>query len=198
MKYPEELVEEVRLRSDIVDVVGSCVKLQKKGSSYFGLCPFHSEKSPSFSVSPQKQIFYCFGCGVGGNVFSFVMKYENFTFLEALQHLADRAGVKLPEMEMSKEAKAREAKKTQILEANREAAAYFCYQLKAKHGEAGLDYLKGRGLSDETLKHFGLGFSNMTSNDLSLYLKSKGFSDEIIREAGLATYDEKYGMQDKF
>ncbi|MBO7600714.1 MAG: DNA primase [Lachnospiraceae bacterium] len=198
MKYPEEIVEEVRLRNDIVDVVGSRVKLQRKGSSYFGLCPFHSEKSPSFSVSPSKQIFYCFGCGAGGNVISFVMKYENYTFQEAVKLLADRAGIKLPEVEYSKEQKEKEAKRTKILEANLEAAKYFYYQLRGKNGEAGLNYLKSRALTEETMNKFGLGFSLMTPNDLSLYLKSKGFTDEIIREAGLATFDEKYGMQDKF
>ena len=198
MRYPEELIEEVRLRNDIVDVVGSCVKIQRKGSSYFGLCPFHSEKSPSFSVSPSKQMYYCFGCGAGGNVISFVMNYENFTFQEAVKYLADRAGIKLPEIEYSKEQQAKEARRVRLLEANREAAAYFYYQLRHKPGEAGYRYLTGRGLSDETLNKFGLGFSCMTSNDLVKYLESKGFEDDIIREAGLASFDEKYGMQDKF
>ena len=198
MRYPEELIEEVRLRNDIVDVVGSCVKIQKKGSSYFGLCPFHSEKSPSFSVSPHKQMYYCFGCGAGGNVISFVMNYENFSFQEAVKYLADRAGIKLPEIEYTKEQRAKEARRVRLLEANREAAAYFYYQLRHKQGEAGYRYLTGRGLSDETLNKFGLGFSNVTSNDLVKYLESKGFDDDIIREAGLASFDEKYGMQDKF
>lgn len=198
MRYPEELVEEVRARNDIVDVVGSYVKIQRKGSSYFGLCPFHSEKSPSFSVSQNKQMYYCFGCGAGGNVISFVMNYENYSFQEAVKYLADRAGITLPEAEYSKEAKEKEARRMQILEANREAAKYFYYQLRNKNGEAGYRYLTGRKLSDETLNKFGLGFSCVTSNDLVKYLESKGFSDEIIRAAGLASYDEKYGMQDKF
>lgn len=198
MRYPEELVEEVRHRNDIVDVVGSYVKIQKKGSSYFGLCPFHSEKSPSFSVSPGKQMYYCFGCGAGGNVISFVMNYENYSFQEAVKYLADRAGVKLPEIEYSKEAKEKEARRTKLLEANFEAAKYFMFRLKDKSGEAGLKYLTGRGLSDETISKFGLGFSCMTSNDLVLYLESKGFPDDIIRDAGLASFDEKRGMQDKF
>ena len=99
MYYPEELVEEVRTRNDIVDVISGYVKLQRKGSSYFGLCPFHNEKSPSFSVSPGKQMYYCFGCGAGGNVLTFIMEYENYSFPEALKFLADRAGVKLPEQE---------------------------------------------------------------------------------------------------
>lgn len=198
MRYPAEVIEEVRLRNDIVDVVGSCVKIQKKGSSYFGLCPFHNEKSPSFSVSPQKQIFYCFGCGAGGNVFSFVQKYENYTFQEALKFLAERAGVTLPEAEFSAEQKAKETKRNKIYEVNLEAAKYFYYQLRNKNGENGMAYFKGRALTDETMNKFGLGFSLMTSNDLCQYLKKKGFSDEIIRESGLATFDEKRGMQDKF
>ena len=104
MYYSDEIIEEVRSRNDIVDVISTYVKLQKKGSSYFGLCPFHNEKSPSFSVSRQKQMYYCFGCGAGGNVFTFLMEYENYTFVEALKYLADRAGVELPEEEYSKEA----------------------------------------------------------------------------------------------
>ena len=105
MYYPDEVVEEVRSRNDIVDVISSYIKLQKKGSSYFGLCPFHNEKSPSFSVSRDKQMYYCFGCGAGGNVFTFLMEYENFSFVEALKFLAERAGVQLPEEEYSREAK---------------------------------------------------------------------------------------------
>lgn len=198
MRYPDELIEEVRHRNDIVDVVGSYVKLQRKGSSHFGLCPFHSEKSPSFSVSQSKQMYYCFGCGAGGNVISFIMNYENFSFQEAVKFLADRSGIKLPEEEESKEAKAKEAKRVRLLEANREAAKYFYYQLRNKPGEAGYKYLTGRGLSEETINRFGLGFSCMTPNDLVKYLESKGYKDDEIRDAGLASFDEKRGMQDKF
>ncbi len=198
MRYSEELIEEVRARNDIVDVVGSYVKIQKKGSSYFGLCPFHQEKSPSFSVSPSKQMYYCFGCGAGGNVISFVMNYENYTFMEAVKYLADKSGVKLPEIEDSPEQKARESRKLRLLDCNREAAKYFYYQLRQPNGEVGYKYLAGRQLTEETMNKFGLGFSNVTSNDLVLYLESKGFSDDIIRDAGLASFDEKHGMQDKF
>ena len=102
MRYSDDLVEEIRMKNDIVDVISGYVKLTRRGSSYFGLCPFHNEKSPSFSVSPGKQMYYCFGCGAGGNVFTFLMEYENFTFVEALKFLADRAGVELPQMEYSK------------------------------------------------------------------------------------------------
>lgn len=198
MYYPDEVIDEVRTKNDIVDVVSGYVKLQKKGSSYFGLCPFHSEKSPSFSVSPQKQIYYCFGCGAGGNVISFYMQYENATFQEAVQALAEKAGIKLPQAEYSAEVKKRESKRTKLLEINKEAATYFFYQLRSEKGKAGLDYLKKRELSDETIHKFGLGFANMTSSDLVKHLKSKGYSDELIRDAGLATFDEKHGMHDKF
>ena len=133
MFYSEDIIEQVRTENDIVDVIGDYVKLQKKGSSYFGLCPFHNEKSPSFSVSREKQMYYCFGCGAGGNVFTFLMDYENFSFVEALKFLADRAGVVLPEMEYSKEAKARADRKTQLLEINKLAAQY--YQMALDAGE---------------------------------------------------------------
>lgn len=118
--------------NDIVDVISGYVKLQKKGSSYFGLCPFHSEKSPSFSVSRDKQMYYCFGCGAGGNVFTFIMEYENYSFVEALKMLAERAGVELPEMEYSKEAKEKANLKNTLLEMNKLAARYFYSQLKGK------------------------------------------------------------------
>ena len=181
MYYPDELVEEVRMKNDIVDVVSGYVKIQKKGSSYFGLCPFHNEKSPSFSVSPGKQMYYCFGCGAGGNVFSFVMQYENFTFPEAVKMLAERAGVNLPEVEYTEEMRRKEDRRSRLLEINKLAATYFFYQLRSERGKAGLEYLKKRELSDETIRHWGLGFSNVTSNDLVKYLKSKGYDDQILQ-----------------
>ena len=125
MRYSEDLIEEIRMKNDIVDVISGYVKLQRKGSSYFGLCPFHNEKSPSFSVSPGKQMYYCFGCGAGGNVLTFIMEYENFSFPEALQFLADRAGVELPKLDYSREAKEQADKKAQLLQINKEAAKYF-------------------------------------------------------------------------
>lgn len=198
MYYPDEVVEEVRMKNDIVDVVSGYVKIQKKGSSYFGLCPFHNEKSASFSVSPARQMYYCFGCGAGGNVFTFVMEYENYSFQEAIKFLAQRAGVSLPEAEYSEEMKKREGKRSRLLEVNKEAAKYFYYQLRSGKGADGYEYLRKRQLSDETIKKFGLGFANVSRNDLVRYLKSKGFADGLIQEAGLASFDEKYGMHDKF
>lgn len=198
MLYSQEVVDQVRSSNDIVDVIGGYVKLQKKGGSYFGLCPFHNEKSPSFSVSGVKQLYKCFGCGESGNVYSFVMKYENYSFPEAVQMLADRAGITLPTMEYSEAARAKEDKRNKLLELNKEAAKYFYFQLRSPNGANGLDYFKERKLSDDTMKRFGLGFANMTSNDLCLYLKSKGYDDESIMEAGLGTFDERYGLRDKF
>ena len=198
MYYSDELIEEVRTKNDIVDVISSYVRLQKKGSSYFGLCPFHNEKSPSFSVSRQKQMYYCFGCGAGGNVFTFLMEYENYTFLEALKYLADRAGVELPQQDLSREARQRADTKAVLLEINKAAAKYFYIQLKERQGEKALAYLKGRALSVDTIRAFGLGYANKYSDDLYRYLKGQGYKDDMIVQAGLISVDEKHGAHDKF
>ncbi|MEY8352313.1 DNA primase [Lachnospiraceae bacterium 54-53] len=197
MRYSEEVIEEVRMKNDIVDVISGYVKLQKKGSNYFGLCPFHNEKSPSFSVSPGKQMYYCFGCGAGGNVITFVMEYENYSFSEALKVLADRSGVKLPAAEYSREAREQEDLRSALLEINKLAASYFYYQLKNPQGENGYRYLRDRQLTDETIVRFGLGFSNKTSDDLYRYLKGKGYDDGILKQTGLVTIEER-GAHDKF
>lgn len=198
MYYPDELVEEIRSKNDIVDIVSGYVKIQKRGADFQGLCPFHNEKSPSFHVSPSKQLYHCFGCGAGGNVFTFLMNYENYTFKEAIEVMAKRAGVNLPEIEYSEEVRKEADQKSLILEINKEAARYFYYQLRMKQGKIGYDYLISRGLSENTIKKFGLGYSNKTSNDLIMYLKSKGYKEEQIVKAGLAVTSEKYGLQDKF
>ena len=198
MRYSDDIIEEVRMKNDIVDVVSQYVKLNKRGSTYFGLCPFHNEKTPSFSVTPAKQMYYCFGCGAGGNVFNFVMEYENYSFVEAVQYLADRSGVQLPKVEMTPEAKRQADIRNRILEVNKEAAKYYVYQLHTKQGQKALDYLKGRELSDDTILKFGLGFSNKYSDDLYQYMKKKGFDDSLLKETGLFTMDEKRGVNDKF
>lgn len=198
MYYSDELIEEIRAKNDIVDVISGYVRLQKKGSSHFGLCPFHNEKSPSFSVSRNKQMYYCFGCGAGGNVITFLMEYENYSFLEAVQVLAERAGVELPKMEYSKEAKEKADLKATLLEINKAAAQYFYVQLKSPQGQTAHRYLTERGLSEETIKAFGLGYSNKTSDDLYQYLRKKGYTEEQIRQAGLISTDEKHGVYDKF
>lgn len=198
MFYPDELVEEIRQKNDIVDVISSYVKLQRKGSSHMGLCPFHNEKSPSFSVSASKQMYHCFGCGVGGNVFTFLMEYENYSFVEALKHLAGRAGVTLPEAEISEEAKRQAGIKARLLEINKEAAKYYYFQLKSARGQAAVDYLTKRQLSEETIKKFGLGYSNQTGDDIYRYLKHIGYEDDILRESGLISFDERHKVYDKF
>lgn len=198
MRYSDDIIEEVRMKNDIVDVVSQYVKLTRRGSTYFGLCPFHNEKTPSFSVTPSKQMYYCFGCGAGGNVFNFVMEYENYTFGEALQHLADRAGVQLPKIEYSREARQKAEERAALLEINKLAARYFYYQLRRESGKTAYAYLTGRGLSEETIKKFGLGYSDKFSDDLYKFLKSKNYSDTLLRDSGLFNVDERHGMYDKF
>ncbi len=198
MRYSDDIIEEVRQKNDIVDVVSQYVKLTRKGSSYFGLCPFHNEKTPSFSVTPGKQMYYCFGCGAGGNVFNFIMEYENYTFGEALKHLADRAGVELPKIEYSREVREKAQERAELLEINKQAAQYFYYQLRTEKGARGYQYLTGRGLSEETMRKFGLGYSDKFGGGLYQFLKSKGYGDDRLRESGLFNVDERHGMYDKF
>ncbi len=198
MRYSDEIIEEVRSRNDIVDVVGQYVHLQKKGANYFGLCPFHNEKSGSFSVSAHKQMYYCFGCGAGGNVITFLMKYDNLTFQEAVQQLAQRAGVKLPEEDNSPEARARRDKRQILFDINKEAATFYYKNLRSRNGAKGMEYFKERKLSDDTMKQFGLGFAGVSSDEMVKHLRSKGYQDSQIIEAGLATFDEKRGTHDKF
>lgn len=188
----------MRSRNDIVDIIGGYVHLQKKGSTYFGLCPFHNEKTPSFSVSPNKQMYYCFGCGAGGNVFTFLMQYENFTFGEAMKSLADRAGITLPEKEMTSAQKREADKRSRLLEVNKEAGKYYYMLLRSPRGKRAHDYFTGRGLSEETMQKFGLGYSDQYSDDLYRYLRKKGYSDELLKESGLVTIDEVRGGHDKF
>ena len=196
--FSDDIIEEVRSRNDIVDVIGQYVHLTKKGSTYFGLCPFHNEKTGSFSVSPNKQMYYCFGCGAGGNVFTFMMQYENFTFSEAMEALADRVGVALPQQEYTKEQKREADKKQRLLDINKEAARYFYMLLRNDRGRNALAYFKKRELTDETMKKFGLGYSDQYSDDLYRYLRSKGYEDEILKESGLVSINEKRGGYDKF
>lgn len=196
--YSDELIEEVRSANDIVDVISDYVRLQKKGSTHFGLCPFHNEKTPSFSVSQNKQIYHCFGCGAGGNVITFLMQYENYTFPEALQALAQRAGITLPKQEMSARARQEADRRTRILEVNKAAAKYFYAQLRMEQGQNGMQYFERRGLDGDTLKKFGLGYSNKFSDDLYKYLHQQGYEDELLKDSGLVTIDEKRGGRDKF
>lgn len=198
MYYSDEIIEEVRSRNDIVDVISSYVNLKKKGNSYSACCPFHHEKTPSFHVSREKQMYHCFGCGVGGNVYTFLMEHENYSFPEAVEALAERAGVKLPEQSMSPEAKKQADERTRIKDMNRLAAGYFHYLLRTEHGTHALEYLTNRGLTEDTINRFGLGFSDVYRDDLYKYLKNKGYKDEEMKTSGLIRFDEKYGASDQF
>jgi len=196
--YSDELIEEVRSRNDIVDVISGYVRLTKKGSTYFGLCPFHNEKTGSFSVSPNKQMYYCFGCGAGGNVFTFLMQYENFSFPEAMEALAERAGIELPKQEMSAQAKKEADKRQILLEINKAAGKYYYMLLRSEHGKQAYEYFKKRELSDATMQKFGLGYSDKYSDDLYRYLRKLGYDDAILKESGLVSIDEVRGGHAKF
>lgn len=198
MYYSEEIIAEVQQRNDIVDVLSQFIRLQKKGSNYMCCCPFHNEKTPSFSVSQSRQMYKCFGCGEAGSVLTFLQKYENMTFPEAIKYLAERGGVKLPEEEQTAETRARESKRARILEVNKMAAGYYYYLLRNKPGEIGMNYLTKRQLTKETIDKFGLGYASSKGSDLLGYLKGKGFTDEEIRASGLAGFNEKYGTTTKF
>lgn len=196
-RYTEEQIEQVRSANEIVDVIGSYVRLKRTGSSYVGLCPFHSEKSPSFSVNPSRQMYKCFGCGVGGNVLTFVMEYENYSFPEAMEFLAERAGITLPKKELSAEQKRQENLRLTLLEINRKAASYYYAKLKSPQGKIGYDYLRDRALSDETVRHFGLGYAGQGGGELYQFLKHEGYDDRTLQETGLFKMDER-GVYDKF
>ncbi|MDO5156156.1 MAG: DNA primase [Eubacteriales bacterium] len=198
MYYADEVIEEVMSRNDIVDIISNYVNLKKKGNTYSACCPFHHEKTPSFHVSREKQMYHCFGCGVGGNVYTFMMEHENFSFPEAVEALAQRAGISLPEQSMTPEAKKQADIRNTIKDMNKLAAGYFHFLLKGEHGNLAMEYLKQRGLSDETINAFGLGYSDKYSDDLYKYLKSKGYQDDQLKESGLVKFDEKYGGSDRF
>ena len=198
MYYSQELVDEVLANTDIVDVVSAHVHLKKRGSTYVGLCPFHNEKTPSFNVNPDKQFYYCFGCGAGGSAITFLMKYNNCTFREALQDLADRAQITLPTPNYSEEAKKREKHRQDLLGINKEAATYYYKLLRSRRGERGMRYFTDRALSAETMKMFGLGFADGARNDLTEHLRRLGYSDELILESDVAVFNEKQGLHDRF
>lgn len=192
MYYPDELIEEIRVNNDIVDIVSEYIQLKKKGNSHFGLCPFHNENTPSFSVSKEKQMYYCFGCGAGGNVYTFIMEIENYNFLEAVKFLADRVKITLPTPEVSEEVKSIMNYKKRLLEINRESAKYFFYQLYSNRGIKALQYLNDRKLNKNIMKKFGIGYSNVNRSDLFTYLKSRGYNSEEMEGVGV-TASEKNG-----
>ncbi len=196
--YPEELVEEVRMRNDIVDVISQEVRLQKRGNTYVGLCPFHNEKTPSFTVSAGKQMYYCFGCGAGGNVIGFVKAYHNYSFPEAMEMLAERAGIALPKQELSQTEKRREDRRTRLFEVYKMAAAFYYKRLRSEVGTTARRYFEERQLSPETMNRFGLGYSGKYGDELYHYLRKCGYEDELLKDSGLISFDEKRGGRDKF
>ena len=198
MQYNDDIIEEMLRRTDIVELIGQDVKLKRSGANYQGLCPFHSEKTPSFNVSPSKQLYYCFGCHAGGNAFTYLMEYHNYTFQEALQILAEKAGVTLPEIRQSEEAKRASERKARLLEAMKEAAVFYYRRLREPGGAAGYRYLRTRGLTDETIRRFGLGYADAYGDSLYRKLKDSGYGDELLKETGLFHFDEKKGVSDRF
>ena len=195
MAFPENFINELTERNDIVEVVSSYVRLSKKsGSNLFGLCPFHSEKTPSFSVSPDKQIYHCFGCGKGGGVINFVMEIENLSFPEAVEFLAKRAGMPMPEETNDRESRRR----ARMLELNKAAARFFYEQLSTPAGQAACDYMRKRKLSPATARNFGLGFAPDSWNSLTEAMKAKGFTEKELAEAGLVRHGKNGGVYDTF
>ncbi|MBR6682843.1 MAG: DNA primase [Firmicutes bacterium] len=186
MYYPDDLIREIRESNDIVSVISEYMTLTKKGSNHFGLCPFHGEKTPSFSVNEREQFFHCFGCGAGGNVFTFVMQMENMTFVETVKHLADRANIALPEVELSPQEKQKLLRKERMLEATKEAARYYYYHLtRTPAGQSALQYLEGRKVTEEFRRKFGLGYAPVSRDGLVAYLTKKGYTVDELLGAGL-------------
>ncbi|NMA83976.1 MAG: DNA primase [Epulopiscium sp.] len=199
MYYPTELVEEIRFQNTIEDVIGEYIQLKKRGSSYFGLCPFHNENTASFSVSPDKQMYYCFGCGAGGNVYTFIMQMENYNFVESIQYLAERARITLPEPEMSEQEKERIQIHQQLLEIHKEAARYFYSNLHSNRGQYALKYLTNRKIEPRSQKTFGLGYANVARSDLYQFLASKGYDDQVLLKSGLIIPEKRQaGYFDRF
>ncbi|MFS8512241.1 MAG: DNA primase [Planifilum fulgidum] len=186
---PDEVIDRVREHYDIVDVVGRYVQLKKSGRNYFGLCPFHSEKTPSFSVSPEKQMYYCFGCGAGGNVIKFIMEMEQMSFVEAVRHLAEEASIPLPRAGTL--ADSEDGPKKRMREALEWACRlYHHILLNTDQGRDAFRYLQDRGVSMETIKEFRLGFAPSSGNVLLRFLRRKGFSEKLLEEAGLVSSSE--------
>lgn len=196
MPFPDSFLQELKLRNDITEIASSYVNLKRHGRNMVGLCPFHGEKTPSFNIYTENGSFYCFGCGAGGDVITFIMKIENLDYVEAVKFLAQRAGMEMPENtyddSMSK-------LRMRIYEANREAARFFHSTLISPKGQSGLNYLRGRALSDRTIRHFGLGFADDDWNSLCNHLKNKGFSEYEILSANLAFKNRSgNGIHDRF
>lgn len=197
-QIPEPIIEEVKKSNDIVDVIGEYIQLKKQGKNYFGLCPFHGENTPSFSVTQEKQIFHCFGCGKGGNVFSFLMEMENFTFYEALKYLADRNGIELPTTSVKKESSLSEETE-QMLSAYEWLTKLYHHLIKyQKDGKDGLEYLKSRGITKETLEEFQIGYAPNKRDFTAKFLTQKGFSKPLLLKSGILAGNDNNEVIDRF
>ena len=195
-RYSDEIIDEVRQTNDIVDIISQYVHLKRSGRNFFGLCPFHNEKSPSFSVSPDKQIFHCFGCGVGGNVFTFLTKIEGINFVEAVQMLAERSNIQLPTLENNVDS-AKEQLKAKVYKVNEFTAKYYHENLYKPESKIAQEYIKKRKLTNETLKSFQIGFSGKF-DELYKELKKQGFEDPEILESGLVNKNDNGKYIDRY
>lgn len=182
---PEDFIEEVRVANEITDVLSEYLTLKPKGKNYFGLCPFHNEKTPSFSVDPEKQLYHCFGCGAGGNVFTFIMDQERLDFIDSVKFLAQRKGIPLPGSIESPQDEETRKHKEQLYRLNREAALYYHENLLSHHGRHALEYLKSRGIDQRIIKTFGIGYAPKSWDSTKNYLLSKGFDKQLLTETGL-------------
>ncbi len=196
-RYSDEILNEIRSRNDIVAVISQYMSLKRKGRNYFGLCPFHNEKSPSFSVSPDKQIFHCFGCGVGGDVINFVKKIENISFLDSVRLLAEKSGVQLLN-NLSLEDEKKLDLKNKVYKINELAAKFYHENLYKSTSKVVQEYIKKRKLNNATLKSFLIGYSSNSNNELLNFLKAQGFTDEELLASCLVGKSEKGFLYDKF
>ena len=196
IRYSDEIIEEVRQNNDVVDIISQYVHLTRKGRNYFGLCPFHNEKSPSFSVSPDRQIFHCFGCGVGGNVYTFLMKIEGITFKESLEQLAERANIQLPTLENSADT-AKEELKAKVYKVNEFTAEFYHQNLYKPVAKMAQEYVKKRRMNRETLEAYKIGYSGKF-DELYKALKSQGFGEKEILESGLVNKNDNGTYIDRY
>ncbi len=197
---PDEKVIEVRNRADIIEIISEAVRLKRTGKNYLGLCPFHTEKTPSFTVSPDKQIFHCFGCGEGGNVFSFIMKHAGFSFPEAVRQVARRYGIDIPRQSLTPDQRKRISRRERLLKANQKARAFYQNALmKTLTGGKALEYLRRRGINDVIIETFALGFAPDGWQALTDHLKRTGFTSDLARSAGLIVQNRQAnGYYDRF
>ena len=197
--YPQEILEEVRVQNDIVDVISEYLPLKQKGTSYFGLCPFHNEKTPSFSVSSERQFYYCFGCGAAGNVYTFIMQMENDTFPEAVKRLADRVHITLPQPQYTQQAKEQELQRQRLFDLHKKAGRFFYEKLHEPVGEQARAYLQKRQMNDNIQKKFGIGYAPKEQQELYQYLQKQGFSQQELQKSGLIIErKEEKGYFDRF